>query len=551
MYTTAMSVVVRPVNREALAAQVLTELSAKKEADVAAIAARNADPVRWLEENFYLGSTGQPVSLAPHQKCITRLAFQRNQRGRLKYRAIVYSAIKKSGKSAWAGMVMRWMAETQTRYAEVFAIGNDLTQARDRSFREIRESLEVDPNFVRQKQGIPGKWDTKNALTLRNIKTGTQVKAISVDAAGEAGGKPALTVWTELWGFVHDDAIRFWVEMTPVPTLPDSFRIVETYAGFDGESDLLWDLYTKGLQGKQLTAHDLAVAGATDRPGESYEELLFAFKETNGNPEAKVPVWINEAATLFMYWDSGMNARRMPWQLGIEGEEYYRAEEAILPASEFRRLHFNEWVSAESQFVPIESWDGCYDKSLPILQEGDKTPVVVAVDAATTSDCFAIVGVTRHPDPKRHDEVAVRFARRWDPKEEGGTITYAEPEAYLRECVKKYNVICITYDAFQLVDMMQRLTREGRVWCDQFSQAQERLKADKQLHDLIIHKRLTHREEPTAGFTPIREHLLNSNGKLQKDEDSKLRIVKKSGNRKIDLAVALSMGSARCLYLLL
>jgi len=291
----------------------------------------------------------------------------------------------------------------------------------------------------------------------------------------------------------------------------------------------------------------MALAGATDAPGESYEELLYAFKETDGDPNALVPVWVNEGASLFMYWDSGVNARRMPWQLGTDGDDYYQSEEHDLPVNEFRRLHYNEWVGAESQFLPIEAWDNCYDTSVPPLLEGDKTPMILAVDAATTHDCFAIVGVTRHP--KNNNDVAVRISRKWDPKEEGGFVTYKEPEDFIRECLRKYNVLCLTYDAFQLVDMMQRLQREERVWCEPFSQAQERLKSDRQLYDLILHRRLGHREDPSGAFTPLREHILNSNAQLQKNEDSKLRIVKKTANRKIDLTVAMSMATGKCLYL--
>jgi phage terminase large subunit-like protein len=544
-----VAVKVTPRSRSALAAQVLAELSAQQDKEQWAENIKNNDPVRWIETNFYLGSTGNLVKLAPHQKCILRMAFKRNEKGRFPYRAIIYSTIKKSGKSATAGMILRWMAETQTRYSEVFAIGNDLSQARDRSFREVRESIESHPGFNRTRSTLPGKWNLRQQLTMTCIPSGTQVKAISVDAKGEAGGKPAVTCWTELWGFEYDDALRFWDEMTPVPTIPDSFRLIETYAGYDGESTLLYGLYELGLEGRQMTAHDMALAGATDAPGESYEELLHAFAETGGDPSASVPVWINEAATLFMYWDSGLNARRMPWQLGEAGEEYYRSEEAILPPNTFRRLHFNEWIGAESEFVPIESWDACYDPSIPPLKEGDKTPLVLAVDAATTHDCFAVVAVSRHP--KANEEIAVRAARKWDPKQEGGYVTYADPESYIREMCRKYNVVQVTYDAFQLEDMMQRFRRERVAWCEAFPQAQERLRADRQLYDLILNRRLHHNENPSGPERSIREHLLNSNAKLQKDQDSTMRIIKRTSNRKIDLAVALSMASARCLYLLL
>ena len=88
-------------------------------------------------------------------------------------------------------------------------------------------------------------------------------------------------------------------------------------------------------------------------------------------------------------------------------------------------------------------------------------------------------------------------------------------------------------------------------------QVGDRLRADSMLYDLVIGKRVhySHARECPEGvlcncwIAPLREHIANSNSKVQKDEDSKLRIVKKANGKKIDLAVALSMAANRCLYL--
>jgi phage terminase large subunit-like protein len=69
---------------------------------------------------------------------------------------------------------------------------------------------------------------------------------------------------------------------------------------------------------------------------------------------------------------------------------------------------------------------------------------------------------------------------------------------------------------------------------------------DKTLYDLIRDRRVSH-----DGNADLRQHIANANAKLEKDQDSKLRIVKKTQSRKIDLAVALSMACWECLRLLL
>ncbi len=245
-----------------------------------------------------------------------------------------------------------------------------------------------------------------------------------------------------------------------------------------------------------------------------------------------------------------------------------------------------------SQFVPMEWWDRCYDSSLPLYfdpqtygLQGSKVPLVIGVDAATTGDHFAIVAVTRHP--QRNQDVVVRAVRLWTPPPYGGQIEYKGPEAFLRTLVvggcglghpytpdhkqidqrfktgecpacrdgafhQGYNVVMITFDPFQLTDMMQTLNRELGVWKREFSQQRERLISDKLLRDLIVNKRIWHACNPddfNNPLRPLRHHIGNAAAKIPKDEENKLRIVKKSPDRKVDLVVALSMATSECLRL--
>ena len=393
-------------------------------------------------------------------------------------------------------------------------------------------------------------------------------------------GKCCWTGNTELWGFEDPAAVKFFHEMTPPPTKADSIRLIETYAGFDGESLLLKSQYDLGLAGRQLTAGELA---------EITEVEIGCFQESS-KPDDPVPIWINEGAGLFMYWDSGLQARRMQWQRGEEGARYYAEEEQKLPPPTFHRIHMNEWVGGEGDFIPMGAWDKCYDPNLSFFEPGDKTPAVLAVDAATTGDCFGVVLVTRHPDPKRHNDPAIRACRKWDPKERGGKIDYEEPEAFIRtllhggcirghpqyppfrkpaeECdhasraracekcceacaagqlVLPYNIIEVAYDPYQLESMMGRMYKES-INCQPFSQQRDRMIADSMLYDVIINGQLAHNAQ---NGDQLREHIINCGSRQAKEEDTKLRIVKKSADRKIDLAVATSMGTRRCLYLLI
>lgn len=570
-----MAIRVVPGYKEQLIKQMMVELAADKERREQGDHLFQSDICDWSQHNFYIPTTLAPVWLPLHQRAILRLFFTRDETNHFPYQNAVYSTVKKSGKSTTGGMIGRWFAETQTRYGEIYAIGNDLEQAKDRAYKEIVRSLELTPGYDRNRDRLPGRWDV-HKLSMRCLLTGSMIKAVAVDAKGEAGGQPTLSIWTELWGFEETDAKRFWDEMTPIPTVPDSLRVVETYAGYDGESDLLHGLYDIGMDGRQMTAGELAAKVCREGvPGEEFQDYVDCWRETRGNPDVKIPIWTN--GRFAMYWDSGMIARRMPWQhmfvgdgnicedclmvkgmheIGIPASEYYADQETTLPVPAYRRLHLNEWVGSEGAFVPMELWDACgHVHEIPTLQDGDMNKLIASMDAAVTGDCFGVLVVERCPFDS--SSVDVRAVKKWDPRETGGVINLEEPETFMRAVCQVNNIIQITYDPFQLENTAQRLRKEGIVWIEPFNQAGERLKADSQLYDMIISKRIHYHHDQgcpgnslcSCSMAPLREHVSNANGKLQVNEDSKVRIVKKAAGRKIDLCVCLSMAASRCLYL--
>ena len=211
-------------------------------------------------------------------------------------------------------------------------------------------------------------------------------------------------------------------------------------------------------------------------------------------------------------------------------------------------------------------WDSCKENLTPLTTY---EPLVISLDAATgrqsySSDCFALVGMTRHPDPERTDDsVAVRFTYYWQAKAGDkidfvGTKDFPGPERVLlqlcgyelddngRAIFKSnsgYNVVCVIYDPNELHSMVQRLTREGIAWFKEMGQTNQRFEADRQLLNLITHRRFAHNGEPE-----LRRHIQNADRQLD-STGHKLRIVKRSKSLRIDLAVCASMGAYQCLLL--
>jgi hypothetical protein len=245
-----------------------------------------------------------------------------------------------------------------------------------------------------------------------------------------------------------------------------------------------------------------------------------------------------------------------PWTARPDRDEAWREEEGRELTAQQLAHYLPETVAdalagdAQSAYIPEQLYDACKEE-LPSFDPekvglaGTKEPVVLAADAGVSNDCFGIVAVTRHPHPSRHADVAIRAIRLWEPPK-GGHIDFAEPEKFIREICRLYNVVQLAYDPYQLESMMQGLTRDAVVWCEPFNQQKDRLIADSELRDLIVNRRLAH-----DGNRSLREHFLNAAAKLQAKEDSQIRIIKKAPHRKVDLAVATSMACNRCLYLLL
>lgn len=332
-------------------------------------------------------------------------------------------------------------------------------------------------------------------------------------------------VWqgnSELWGAHEEAKEHMWAEMTLSPTkYGQSFRWVESYAGFTEESELLYGLYETGVKDGELLW--------PDDPS-----------PTNYMGDQIIEAYVNPDARMFCMWNT---IPRCPWQT----KEYYKSEEAVLSPKQFNRMHRNQWETSEETFVPVEWWRACYNPDLPVVEKNDY--MIIAMDAAVSDDHFGLVMVSRHPDRvNRPDDIVTRYARRWKPPKNGklnfqGTEENPGPERELRRLISMYNVIQVAYDPHQLHDMATRLSREGLAWFREFPQGNDRLESDSMLRSKIRDRRLHHNNEPH-----LEEHVRNANAKVD-DEDRKIRIVKRTRKLKIDLCVALSMATFECVRL--
>lgn len=457
-------------------------------------------PADWIENNFYLYDTGQLMTLFDCQRRPLELALSRDEQGKFRFNTVLWSWPKKSAKSSVIAAVADYTASTRIR-GSIKLVANDLKQADSRVGMYLRENIKIGQRAGRRDMDIrmtPSGYHSK-------YPNGSIIECVPIDPSGEAGGNDDLIVYSELHGWKSKAHQRMWSEMTLSPTkFGNSQRWIDTYAGYQGESPILENLYDIGVTKGEQVWPDLEV-------------------------------YINDAARMLTVW---VTKPMLPWQLNEDGVAYYIEEEAHLTPSEFLRMHRNQWATSEDVFVPYEWWTACNAQYEAVKSN---EPVIIALDAGVSSDCFAVVMVTRRSVPDEQGtmthKVQVQYSRKYQPTP-GHKLDFAPIEMEVRRLLNTYNCMELCYDPYQLVDMMGRIRSEEAVNVREFNQASPRAIADKRLFDLIRERRIEHNND-----ADLNAHIKAANRKPE--DENKLRIIKRTPQDKIDLTVALSMAADR------
>jgi len=221
-------------------------------APAAELRRRVIDPLPFISR-LHDPETGKPFELTPVQIAFFREAFVLDEAGHLIHYELVYSGPKKIGKTATGAMALIFVTRALGGpYAEGYAVANDLEQAQGRVFQAAKRIVQATP-WLASEAGI-----TSHKIEFRS--TGATITAIANDYAGAAGANPTISVFDELWGYTSERSRRLWDEMVPPPTRRIACRLTVSYAGFEGESELLEELYKRGIRQPQI-APDLHAGG--------------------------------------------------------------------------------------------------------------------------------------------------------------------------------------------------------------------------------------------------------------------------------------------------
>ena len=105
-----------------------------------------ANPTAFIRDILRDPETGKPFKLFDAQRQFLAHAFTLTDDGGLAYPEQVIGAIKKSGKSATVAMhLLNMVLVHGGRFAEGYAVANDLDQAQGRVFQAVRRIVECSP----------------------------------------------------------------------------------------------------------------------------------------------------------------------------------------------------------------------------------------------------------------------------------------------------------------------------------------------------------------------------------------------------------------------
>jgi phage terminase large subunit-like protein len=365
-------------------------------------------PLIFITEILRDPETSKPFVLLDAELVFLEHAYQTDDSGRLVYPEQLYGAPKKSGKTGLAAMhLLTTTLVFGGRFAEGYAIANDFDQAQGRVFQAVRRICEVSPHLRRE--------CNITASRIEFPQTGAVIQAIGADYVGSAGANPVISSFDELWGYTSERSRRLWDEMVPSPVRKVSARLVTTYAGFEGESVLLEELYKRGLAQPQV---------GTD---------------------------LHTGDGLLMFWSHVPIA---PWQT----EQWLTDMRRTLRPNQYLRMIENRFVTTESSFIDMAWWDACVEHGMAPTLVAPALPVWVGVDASVKRDSTAIVVVTFNKEAQR---VVLVWHRIFQPSAREPLDFEATIERTLREVVRRFAVRGVFYDPYQMASTAQRLQQAG------------------------------------------------------------------------------------------
>lgn len=364
------------------------------------------------------GHAGDPLILRPWQRKVLDSLFARRPDGRLRHRTALVGLPRKNGKSALGSGMGLYGLMMGPNGGEVYSCAADRDQARivfgmARSMVEKSAELAEATKVYRDAIEVPA--------------TGSVYRVLSSEAFTKEGLSPTLVIYDELHAAPND-------ELWNVMSLAQAAR----------RDALVLGITTAGVK-----------SDSTGQDSVCYRLFQYGSRIASGE--------IDDPSFFCAWWqapDDSDHRDRKSWMIAnpgfgdLQDPEDFDSAVKRTPENEFRTKRMNQWVNAQTAWLPAGAWEALEEAQAP----DDDTRVVLFVDGSFSGDSTFIAGCTIEQTPRIFKVAA------WEKQPEDlddWRVDISIVEAAVIEACKKWNVVEVPFDPFRWSRSMQALADQG------------------------------------------------------------------------------------------
>lgn len=447
-----------------------------------------------VSKDGFASAGGSPLVLRPWQRQLVGHLFARRADGLRKHRVALIGMPRKNGKSALGSALALDGLLFDGRGAEVYSAAAEKEQARI-VFGETKRMIAANEELAAM------------CKPMRDVVEVSATNSIYRVLSAEAYSKEGLNISRAIVDELHAH-----------------------------QTDELWNVLRNGT-GARLEPLICAITTAgvmSDMSGGDsvcYRTFRYAVEVANGLRD--------DPSFFFAWWGAPQGADHLDpevWRLANPGYgDILNPEDLLIlskqtPENDFRTKRLNQWVAAQSVWLPSGAWEALENPDAKIPAGAD---CVLALDGSHNGDCTALVLVSRGEKP------IVELVALWEPGENHDPVDILDVEEKIRETCRNYHVIEIAADAFRWARSLQILADEGLPVVE-FPQNPSRMTpATARFYEAVTNAHLEHN-----GDARLARHVANCTLKVD-SRGARLAKDYKNSTRKIDAAVTAVMAFDR------
>jgi phage terminase large subunit-like protein len=462
-------------------------------------------------------------------RLLRRIYGDTDERGRRRIKTVFLLTGKGARKTTLMGAIGALhllSADFRTEGGSIIAAAADKDQA-SLAFNEARGIIEAHP---RTKEACHTREAEREIV---HLKTNSEFKAVSSDAAGKHGLTPTVVLADEVAVWKKRD---LWKALrTALVKTPGSLAFIATNSGA-GRENLGWEMYDYARK---------VAEGAIEDP--SFLPILF-----DNPPDAD---WRDEAT-----WRRAHPGLAFGYP-DIDGLRTLAREAENRPSEreDFKRFHCSIWSdSSHATWLEAGVWDALEHDADESALAGNEA--WIGVDLSSTADLTAIVACVRQDDRfhlisrflcpsatiRRRADVDHIPAIAWRDEGHliatpGAVVDLDAVESEIRALCEAFNVKEIAFDPWGGRHLMKRLQDDGLPVTEMRQGWMTMSPAIKSLERAIIGKTVTTDGNPVLRWTV-------ANAVVEKDKAENLSFHKAKSTGRIDGAVAAAMAVGRASF---